>query len=104
MASVFQRTRWVKADGTNVSGREAALLAELGQQVERRVGPAWYVAYTDENGRRVITRSHAATRTEARRLAVDIELRAERVRRGLDVPSASPTTSCSCAYRKTAAE
>jgi hypothetical protein len=84
MASVFQRTRWVKADGTKVPRQEARRLLACGERVEKRVGPAWYLSYIDENGRRLTTRSRATTRTEAKRLAVEAELRAERVRRGLD--------------------
>ncbi len=84
MASVFQRTRWVKADGTKVPKEEALRLIALGEQIEERVGPAWYLNYVDENDRRFTTRSRATTKTEAKRLAVEAELRAERVRRGLD--------------------
>ncbi len=71
MASVFQRTRWVRSDGTKVPRQEARRLLARGERLEKRVGPAWYLNYIDENGRRLTTHSRATTKTEAKRLAVE---------------------------------
>lgn len=85
MASVFRRTRWVTADGHRVSEQEAALLLARGEPVERREGKSWYLRFLDERGRRKDQRSRAKTKTEAQRLADDLERRAERIRNGLEV-------------------
>lgn len=84
MASVYRRVRWVTSDGRRVSEAEAARLREDGQSVERREGRIWYLRYVDGSGRRVDQPSRARNKTEARRLAEDLERRAGRVRLGLE--------------------
>ena len=44
----------------------------------------WYVGYKDHLGVRQLVRIHAATRGEARRLALELEHKAERQRLGLE--------------------
>ena len=89
MASVYRRVRWVTSDGRRVSEAEAERLRSEGHRVERREGRVWYLRYVDGAGRRVDKPSRARTKTEARRLAEDLERRAERIRLGLE--AAPPT-------------
>jgi len=51
----------------------------------RRRGDRWYGGWTDETGRRVQRALKARTKTEAQRLADELEAKAQRVRLGLDV-------------------
>lgn len=51
--------------------------------VRRRAG-AWYLRYYDERGIHIEIKSRAASKTEARELAEDLERKAERVSLGLD--------------------
>src|ERR1019366_7313239 len=52
---------------------------------EKRPGQ-YFVQYRDETGRRRNHATHARTKTEARRIALELELRAERLRLGLEAP------------------
>ncbi len=50
----------------------------------RKRGGRWFLGYLDHRGQWVESASKAATKTEAERLAHEVEIQAERQRRGLD--------------------
>lgn len=52
--------------------------------IKRRGRPGWYVKFTDATGRRVRKHVPAATKAEARRIAFELERRAERQALGLE--------------------
>jgi integrase len=58
----------------------------------RQRGSVWYVGWTDETGRQVQRATKARTKTEARRLADELERKAERVRLGLEDAAPDPVT------------
>jgi hypothetical protein len=53
-------------------------LEAAGEHVEERPGRRWYVRYPDASGGWCAERSTARTRSEALRLAEDLERKAER--------------------------
>ncbi len=56
-------------------------------------GPKWWVGYTDATGRRCAVATGATTKTEARKIAAELEHRADRQRLGLEaLPSDSMLT------------
>ncbi|HEY3449906.1 MAG TPA: tyrosine-type recombinase/integrase [Myxococcales bacterium] len=58
-----------------------------------------YLGFKDASGRRVQQRSAALTLTEGRRLARDLERKAERIRDGLEAAAPTPTTFAALAKR-----
>ncbi len=58
----------------------------------RQRGGRWYVEYREASGKRREVVTKARTKTEARRLADEIERRAERVRHGLEAPPPAAMT------------
>ncbi len=67
-------------------------------------GRTVYVGYKDERGRHIQEASSALTITEGRRLADDLERRAERVRSGIDPAPLAPTSFRDLAARYLAEE
>src|SRR5690606_34245168 len=56
-------------------------------------GPSWYVKYKDGTGRYRQVRTTASTKSEAKRIALELERAAERQRLGLeDLPQDSTIT------------
>ena len=51
---------------------------------QKRPGGAWYLGYKDETGKQVQVRSNATSEREARKLATQAELRAEKIRLGIE--------------------
>ena len=89
MASAFQRKRWFLKVGngwTRVRDAAVPQLRASGEMVEKRSEPIWRVSYLNEAGAMRTVGTKARTKTEAVRLASDLERRAERVREGLEVP------------------
>src|SRR5512144_411892 len=92
MATVFRRRFFVHVSrGPSgdlkrhfVSEREAARLRAAGERVEERQGKRWYVKYRDAAGGWRSKRSTARTKSEAQRLADDLERKSERQRQGLE--------------------
>ncbi len=85
MASVFRRVRWTTEDGRRVSEAEGKRLEAAGQSVRRQEYGSWLAKYLDAGGHRIVLPTSASTKTEARRMAGELERRAERVRLGLEV-------------------
>ncbi len=92
MASVYRRTLHyvrVTAPGggsakRRVSAGEAARLRKAGQAVEEVTDERWHVRYRDATGAWRDERCLARTKTEAQRLADDLDRKAERQRHGLE--------------------
>ena len=99
MASAYRRTFYVhvgrgeggKVEHRFVSKREGARLRGAGETVEERQGQRWYVRFRDAAGSWRDERSTARTKSEAQRLALDLERKAERQRQGLEPLPGDPT-------------
>ena len=92
MASANRRTFFIhavrdasgKTTRTFVSKREAERLKGTGELVEERAGKRWYVRYRDAAGGWHDERTTARTKSDAQRIALDLERKAERQRQGLE--------------------
>jgi integrase len=101
MASAYKREfhfhvthgRAGKLSRRRVSKAEAQRLRAAGERVDTRESERWYVRYRDAGGAWRDERSLARTRSEALRLAGDLERRAERQRHGLEPLPGDPGMS-----------
>jgi len=98
MASAYRRKHMVhvtvgpdgKRQGCLVSRSDAKNLEAAGERVEERPGRRWYVRYRDASGGWCAERSTARTKSEALRLAEDLERKGERQRQGLEPGPTDP--------------
>src|SRR5512138_671536 len=82
-----------KLSRRRITKGEADRLRAAGERVETREDERWYVRYRDAGGAWRDERSTARTKTEALRLAGDLERKAERQRHGLEPLPGDPGMS-----------
>ncbi len=87
------RGRAGKLSRRPVAKVEAERLRAAGERIDERESERWYVRYRDAGGAWRDERSTARTKTEALRLAGDLERKAERQRHGLEPLPGDPGMS-----------
>src|SRR5512144_1798990 len=87
------RGRAGKLSRRRITKAEAEHLRAAGERVEERESERWYVRYLDAGSAWRDERSTARTKTEALRLAGDLERKAERQRHGLEPLPGDPGMS-----------